>query len=86
MNKVRRAEIAKNTLDHGFIQDAIKDIKEHCHKNIETSSHDQKEEREDMYYLLRSVSCFEKILFKYIQEGKAALGGLKETSIKQLQR
>lgn len=85
-DRVRKATIANETLNNGFIKEAIEDIKKHCHKNIESSKHDEQEKREDMYYMLRAVDCFENILIKYINDGKQALSGINQTEIKRLKR
>ena len=83
---IRRAQRAEKTAESQYVKEAIKDIKEVCHSTIESSASDQCELREDMYYLLRAVSSFEKILLKHIREGQTALAGIEETKIKRLKR
>lgn len=83
---IRRAKQAENTLDHDYIKQAIADIRSACHQAIESSAGDQPDIREDMYYMLRSVASFEKILIRHIKEGQAAMAGFEETVIKRLKR
>lgn len=67
--KTRRADDAKMLLNHPLMGEALSKLKETCFYNIETSSHDQSDEREDLYYMLRCITAFEKQLKQYIQEG-----------------
>ena len=81
---MNRAEKAKATLDNTYIKDAINEIREACYKNISNSSHDQAELREDLYYMLRAVTAFERVLKHHINEGKAE--DLNNLNIKRIMR
>lgn len=70
MTPEQRADKAKATLDNSFIKEAINDIRTACINNIRNSSHDQSDLRDDMYYMLRSVDCFERVLEKHIKTGQ----------------
>jgi hypothetical protein len=81
--KSRKAEDTKRLLNDPIIRDAISAMRETCFYNIETSNHGQEQEREDLYYMLRCISVFEKQLKQYIQDGTVTLHNL---NIKQLIR
>jgi len=81
--KQRKADDAKRLLNDPIIREALSTLKETCFYNIETSAHNQEAEREDLYYMLRCISAFEKQLKQYIQEGTVSLHNL---NIKKLVR
>jgi hypothetical protein len=81
---LNRAEKAKATLDNDFIKSAINEIREACYKNISLSAHDQADLREDLYYMLRAVAAFERVLQHHIREGK--VDDLNELNIKRIMR
>lgn len=73
----RKADDAKALLNSPILQEALSAMKETCFYNIETSAHDQAAEREDLYYMLRCISAFEKQLKQYIQDGVVAVHNVK---------
>ena len=81
--KQRKAENAKRLLNDPLLQEALSSLKETCFYNIETSTHDQKAEREDLYYMLRCITAFERKLKTYIDEGTVSVHNM---NIKQLIR
>ena len=81
---MNRAEKAKATLENDFIKDAIQEIREACYKNISLSAHDQGDLREDLYYMLRAVTAFERVLHHHIRDGKVE--DLNELNIKRMMR
>ena len=81
--KARKADDAKRLLNDPILKEALRDLKDTCFYNIESSTHEQAQEREDLYYMLRCISAFERQLTKYIQEGTVSLHNL---NIKKLVR
>ena len=81
--KIRKADEAKMLLNNPLLQEALSSLKETCFFNIETSSHDQADEREDLYYMLRCIKMFERKLKQYINDGTATINNL---NIKRLKR
>lgn len=81
--KQRKAEHAKRLLNDPVLKEALSTLKETCFHNIETSSHDQSDQREDLYYMLRCISAFERQLKNYISEGTVSVHNL---NIKKLVR
>ena len=67
--RARKADDAKRLLNDPILSEAIQTLRETCFHNIESSSHDQAEQREDLYYMLRCISAFERQLKQYIQDG-----------------
>lgn len=74
--KQRKAQDAKRLLNDPILKEALRELKDTCFYNIETSSHEMSSEREDLYYMLRCISAFEKKLKHYIQEGTVSLHNL----------
>jgi adenylosuccinate synthase len=74
--KARKADDAKMLLNNPLLQETLSTLKETCFYNIETSSHDQQEEREDLYYMLRCITAFERQLKQYIQDGTVQVHNL----------
>jgi hypothetical protein len=72
----RRANDAKMLLNHPLMREALSEMKETCFYNIETSRHDQEQEREDLYYMLRCISAFEAKFKQYIKDGTVTLHNL----------
>lgn len=68
--KLRRTEEAKGIYNHPIFKEALENLRKTCFHNIETSSHDQGEQREDLYYMLRCISAFEREIKKIMDEGK----------------
>ena len=74
--KVRKSEDAKRLLNDPILREALAEMRNACFHNIETSLHDEQEQREDLYYMLRCVTAFERQVKKIIQEGQASLNNL----------
>lgn len=71
--KVRKADHAKRLLEDKELKGAINKMRQTCYSNIETSNHGQKDEREDLYYMLRCISAFERALEATIRDGKTEM-------------
>lgn len=71
--KQRKADNAKRLINDPLLQEALQELKNTCFYNIETSSHDQADQREDLYYMLRCITAFERQFKQYIQEGTVSL-------------
>jgi hypothetical protein len=69
----RRADKANATLNSEYIKSAIEDLRLECIKVIKNSAHDQTDRREDMYYMLRTIDSFERLLRLHIGRGQASL-------------
>ena len=80
----RRADLAKQTLNHDFISSCFQDLRQGCLIELEQTAHDESAKREDLYYLLRAVKALEGLVGTYIRDGQMA--DLKEVHIKRLQR
>lgn len=74
--KARKADDAKMLLNNALLNEALSTLKETCFYNIETSAHDQTEQREDLYYMLRCISAFERQLKQYIKDGTVSVHNL----------
>ena len=81
---MNRAEKARATVDNDYIKEAFKEIIEACHQNIENSAHDQDDLREDMYYMLRAVKAFKRVLLSHIKSGQVE--NINELNIKRIVR
>lgn len=81
--KIRKAEDAKRLLNDRVLKEALENLRTTCFHNIETSSHDQAGQREDLYYMLRCISAFERELKRFISDGQVKLHNLE---IKQIVR
>jgi hypothetical protein len=77
-NMVRRADHAERILKDPLINEAFDAIRDNIFKKISVSSFGQKDEREDLYRMLRAVESFEGQFKKYINDGKLAKNRLKE--------
>jgi len=71
--KKRKGEDAKRLLNDPVLKEALSTLRNTCFNNIESSSHDQQGQREDLYYMLRCISAFERQLKQYIQEGTVSV-------------
>ena len=65
-----RAAKAQATLDSDFIKSAFHELRDACFTVIKSSAPTEGEQREDMYYLLRAIDYFEKLLKKHIETAK----------------
>lgn len=74
--KARKADDAKMLLNNPLLKEALRELKDTCFYNIETSSHDQSVEREDLYYMLRCIKAFEAKLKQYIDQGTVTVHNL----------
>lgn len=74
--KARKAEDAKRLLNDPILKEALSTLKETCFYNIETSHHDQVDQREDLYYMLRCITAFERQIKQYIQDGTVTVHNL----------
>lgn len=81
--KARKADDAKMLLNNPLLKEALNTLKETCFYNIETSAHDQSDQREDLYYMLRCISAFERQLKQYIKDGTVSVHNV---NIKKLVR
>jgi hypothetical protein len=67
--KKRLSQNAERIINDPAYKKAISLIRDACYINIETSTFDQKEEREDLYYMLRCIGVFENAFKKIIRDG-----------------
>lgn len=76
--KVNRAETAHRTLNNDFIKGAIEAVRKSCYDDIKDSKPEDQDLREDQYYMLRAVDEFERVLKRYIEDGKVIKNQIKQ--------
>ena len=75
--EIQKAERAKQLIKDPMITKAIMEMRDICYHNIRTSHHSKKDEREDLYYMLRAIDRFEEYFKSLIVTGKKATEKLK---------
>lgn len=83
---IRKGKHAEQLMNDVVLNSAIDEMKKSCYANIENSRGDQKDIREDMYYMLRSISKFQYILKKFLWHGKAASSELEPENLRRIIR
>lgn len=84
--RLKRAAQAKIALDNPVIKDVIGEMRDICYYNITSSKRSQQEEREDLYYMLRTIEKFENILKQYVDDEKILEKELNPPKINLLKR
>lgn len=68
--KIRAGQEAEKLIENQILRGAITHIRNECYRDIENSAGNEKEVREDNYYLLKAITKFEKSLIKLVKDSK----------------
>lgn len=79
-DKVRRGERARQLLKDPLIAEAIEGMRKKMYDAIESSKFKDEQARLEAYYMLRTISLFEKSFAQMVNDGKMAKGRLEGLS------
>lgn len=73
MNEKERAVLAEQITENSIYKESLIIMRADLLEAFERSSFDQKEEREEIYLMMRTLNKFEKQIKKVITTGKLAI-------------
>ncbi len=85
-NIIKVGKEAKQRLEDPLFKAVLKEMRDACYYNIEHSNYRSKDEREDLYHMMRCISKFEEILIKMMEDGKLAADEKMPAKVRKLIR